>query len=80
MTSNYKQKDGEILYRLEKPKSRSHIIFVEDLGMDEDGWFISVKWINTKTGEINRESCIIRKDIESWLNPLLRDGWVKIQL
>jgi hypothetical protein len=78
--SDYKQIDGKILHRLEKPKSRTHIIFVEDLGMDDEGWFISVKWIYTKTGEIKRESCIIRKSISDWLNPLLRDGWEEIQL
>ena len=74
----YKQKDGKVLYHLKKPKAKNEIIFVEDIGMDGDGWFISVRHQNQKTKEISREHCIIQKNVQTWLVGYLRDGYVDI--
>jgi len=75
---NYTQRDGKILYHLQKPKAKNEILFVEDIGMDEDGWFISVRHQNTKTKAIQREHCIILKNVDTWLEGYLRDGYVDI--
>lgn len=67
-----------ILHHLRKPKAKCDIIFEEDLKMDEDGWFISVKHIQRKDGKVTRESCIILKNVETWLNSYLQDGYVDL--
>ena len=72
----YVQKDGKILHILKKPKTRNNIIFVEDLGMDEDGWFITVRFVANKSGETIREHCIIEKNLKTWLDQYIRDGYV----
>lgn len=59
---------------LEKPKSRQRIEVVPDAN---DDWFIDIKWVEKKSGKIARSSCIIRKDLESWISHLERQGWVK---
>jgi len=76
-TSQHQKIDGKILHHLVKPKSRTEIIFVEDLWMDEDGWFITVRHTNKKDGSVNRESCIIRKDVPTWLRSYEQDGWIE---
>lgn len=63
-----------ILYELKKKYAKSTITFEEDLNMDSDGWFINIK-NKTKNGILKRNSLIIRKDIETWLNKYLNDGW-----
>ena len=63
-----------IEFILEKPKSRQRIEVVPD---EQDDWFISVRWVEKKTGNIARSSLIIRKDLETWMNHLERQGWVK---
>lgn len=68
-----KRIDGELLCRL--VKGRNQIDIVEDLGMDEDGWFLTVKRIKTKTGELKSESCIIRKNAQVWIDSYLREGY-----
>ena len=75
---NYTQKDGKILYHLRKPKSKNEIIFVEDLGMADDGWFITVRHQNIKTKAIQRESCIVEKNMETWLSGYLHEGYENI--
>jgi hypothetical protein len=78
MKSNQHQRiDGKVLHHLVKTKAKNEIIFVEDLWMDEDGWFITVRHINKKDNSINRESCIIRKDIPTWLTSYLQEGWTE---
>lgn len=72
----HKRIDGKILHHLTKPKARNEIIFVEDLAMDDEGWFITVRYQTVKNKEITHESCIIRKDLETWINGYLRDGYV----
>jgi hypothetical protein len=67
-----------ILYHLRKPKAKCDIIFEEDLEMDEDGWFITVKHVQKSDGKITRESCIILKNVDTWLSPYLRDGYVEL--
>ena len=74
----YTQKDGKILYHLRKPKAKNEIIFVEDLGMADDGWFITVRHQNIKTKAIQRESCIVEKNMETWLSGYLHEGYENI--
>lgn len=72
------EREGKILYHLQKPKSRTEIVVFEDLKLDEDGWFLKVRSQKVKTGEITNEMCIIRKDIEILIDRYLRDGYVDI--
>lgn len=72
-------KEPKVLYHLEKPRSRYKIIFVEDLAMDPDGWFIDVQYRWKKDDKIERSSCIILKDVKAHLSPLLREGWEIIE-
>ena len=41
-----------ILHHLRKPKAKCDIIFEEDLAMDEDGWFITVKHVQRTTAKL----------------------------
>jgi hypothetical protein len=75
---SYTQKDGKILYHLQKPTAKNEILFIEDIRMDEDGWFISVRHQNIKTKAIQREHCIILKNVDTWLKGYLQDGYVDI--
>lgn len=75
---DYKQRDGKLLHHLQKPKAKNEILFIEDIGMDSDGWFISVRHQNIKTKAIQREHCIILKNVDSWLKGYLQDGYVDI--
>jgi hypothetical protein len=59
---------------LEKPRSRQRIEVIPD---SNDDWFIDIKWVEKKTEKIVRSSCIIRKDLETWIKSFERDGWVK---
>jgi hypothetical protein len=63
-----------IEFILEKPKSRQRIEVVPD---EQDDWFIDVKWVEKKTDKISRSSRIIRKDLDTWMSQLERQGWVK---
>jgi hypothetical protein len=67
-----------ILHHLRKPKAKCDIIFEEDLEMDDDGWFITVKHVQRNNGKITRESCIILKNVSAWLDPYLREGYVDL--
>jgi hypothetical protein len=64
------------LHHLQKSKGRYDIIFEEDLKMDPDGWFVTVKKINKKDGSIADESCIILKDVPQWVDSFIRSGYV----
>jgi hypothetical protein len=59
-------------YILEKLKSRQRIEVISDVS---DNWLIDITWIEKKTGKIIRSSCIIRKDLETWMRSLQKDGW-----
>jgi hypothetical protein len=63
-----------IEFILEKPKSRQRIEVVPD---EQDDWFIDVKWVEKKSNKVSRSSRIIRKDLETWMSHLERQGWVK---
>lgn len=58
---------------LKKDRARKEIHFVTDFSMDPDGWFISVKSI--QSGKVTSESCIIKKDLEQWIDSYRREGW-----
>jgi hypothetical protein len=65
-----------ILHTLTKSRSKFRIEFVVDPHRDNsDGWFILVRWIENKTGNVNDESMIIRKDVNTWLSNLGSVGW-----
>ncbi len=73
--SGYVQKDGKILHQLKKPKAKNHILIVGDLGMDNDGWFITVRFVANKSGKTTNEYCITRKNVKSWVDQYIRDGY-----
>jgi hypothetical protein len=62
-----------VLYKLKKKYAKHQIIIEEDLNMDESGWFISIKYKTKKS--IKEACCIIRKDLDIWLNSYLKKGW-----
>jgi len=59
-------------YILEKSKSRQRIEVIPD---EYDNWFINITWVAIKSGKIVRKSCIIRKDLEMWIEFFQRKGW-----
>ena len=63
---------------LKRPRAFNHIVIdVDDeMNMDDDDWFISVKYIKTKTGVMASQSCIVRKDLNGWLTSLKRQKYV----
>jgi hypothetical protein len=63
-----------IEFILEKPKSRQRIEVVPD---EQDDWFIDINWVEKKTDKISRTSRIIRKDLDTWMSQLERQGWTK---
>jgi len=66
------------LFKLKKKYAKTQIVFIENLDMDKDGWFIDINSVD-KNGKIKNCITIIRSDIESRLNGYVRDGWVKIK-
>ena len=73
---NNQHLEGTILHLLKKEKARKEIHFVTDFSMDPNGWFISVKTI--QSGKVTSASCIIKKDLEQWLDSYRREGWVSV--
>jgi hypothetical protein len=63
------------IYRLEKKRARTSIIFDENLEMDSDGWFVDIKKVNKKDDKLKSLKTIIKKDIDTWLNSYISDGW-----
>ena len=63
---------------LKRPRAFNHIVIdVDDeMNMDDDDWFISVKYIKTKTCVMASQSCIVRKDLDGWLTSLKRQKYV----
>ena len=63
---------------LKRPRAFNHIVIdVDDeMNMDDDDWFISVKYIKTKTGVMASQSCIVRKDLDGLLTSLKRQKYV----
>ena len=65
-------KSEKVLYILEKPKAKTYYKIVED---KDDPWFIYIQKIDKKTNQIQKNSMIIAKDLESQLNLIKSDGW-----
>jgi hypothetical protein len=65
-------KSEKILHILEKPKAKTYYKIVED---KDDPWFIYIQKIDKKTKEIQKNSMIIAKDLESQLKLIKSDGW-----
>lgn len=63
---------GKIIHRFKKERSRSYCIMEED---KEDPWFVYVKKIDIKTGNVNDCSMIIAKDVKDWVLGLTESGW-----
>lgn len=64
-----------LLYKLTKQKSIYEINIYEDRQMDPDGWFIDIQQNVKKSGKITSRYCIIKKDLQHFLNKYLLDGW-----
>lgn len=65
----------EIKYTLKKSRAKQRIEISPDYSMDPDGWFYRIAYIENKTGKLAHEHCVIEKDIPTWLDGLIRDGW-----
>ena len=74
--NDYTQIDGKILHHIKK--GRREIIFVEDLGMADDGWFITVRHTNKKKPDYLHESCICEKNMQTWLEGYLHEGYAHV--
>jgi hypothetical protein len=68
------KKQGKILHKFEKPRSKTFCIMEEDT---EDPWFVYVKKIENKSGKVSDSSMIIAKDVEDWIEALEKSGWAK---
>jgi hypothetical protein len=75
--NDYQQVDGKILHHIKK--GRRGIIFVEDLGMADDGWFITVRHTNKKKPEYKHESCICESNMQTWLDSYLNEGYTFVE-
>ena len=58
-------KENNILVRMVKRGSPQSVIFFAD---KEDDFMIHVAKVQTRTGEITRESLIIRPDVDQWIS------------
>lgn len=58
---------------LNKSRSRNTIVLYEDI---DDPWFVEVVTKVKKSGEVTRTSIMIRKDVDLYLDMLVREGWV----
>ncbi len=58
---------------LNKSRSRNTIVLYEDI---DDPWFVEVVTKVKKSGEVTRTSIMIRKDVDVYLDMLVRDGWI----
>jgi len=58
---------------LNKSRSRNTIVLYEDI---DDPWFVEVVTKVKKSGEVTRTSIMIRKDVDVYLDMLVREGWV----
>jgi hypothetical protein len=74
MAESNKPKRGQVLARLEKPRSPLAVEFQVD---KEDEDLVRVRYM-TKKGEEKRHSTIILKDVEQWVSSLERDGYNKV--
>ena len=58
--------------KLIKPRAKTEIIFKPD---KEDEWFVYIIHAEKKSGK-KRSSMIIKKDMDSFLQVYLNDGWI----
>jgi len=70
-TSKTPSKDGELLFKMEKPRSPLHVEFRLDI--EEDDWVI-IKYKN-KQGVEKRHHTIIMKDLLKFKKSLEREGY-----
>lgn len=62
------------LFKLKKKRAHGEIVFTENINMDPyDKWFIDIKRVNSKGEKLL--STIIRKDVDSWKNYYISQGW-----
>ena len=58
---------------LEKKGSRQRIVITTDANED---WFLYIKHVVIKSGEVDHSSMILRKDLSNWIRYLGTMGWV----
>ena len=67
--------DFKIIKKFTKPRSPRTRLFATN---DQDGWFIDVFSIKTKTQEVvKNEGWITERDLPQWINWYERLGWVE---
>lgn len=62
-----------ILHKLTKKYAKGFITFEEDLITDNSGWIIDIKKTDKKGTKI--QHTIIKKDIDKWIEKLLKENW-----
>jgi hypothetical protein len=67
--------DQSPIYVFNKPRARQRIEIFVDLSMDKDGWFYDVRYIEKKSGKLAHSHCVIKKDIENWIQSFKNEGW-----
>jgi hypothetical protein len=65
--------DAKRLFILKKKGSPHTLEYIED---PEDDWFVYVVKIRNTSKKFESCSMIIQKDIETWMNVSLQEGWV----
>lgn len=68
----------KLIHTYKKPRSRQRIEIHEDLSMDPDGWFLDFRYIENKTNKIAHSHCVIRKDLENWIQGIQSQGWILV--
>ncbi len=77
MKETKESKRGKILYKFEKPRSKTYCVIEED---KDEPWFVYVKKIENKSGKLNDSSMIIAKDVDSWVQGLKESGWIEKEI
>ena len=65
--------DAKRLFILKKKGSPHTLEYIED---PDDDWFVYVVKIRNTSKKFESCSMIIQKDIETWMNVSLQEGWV----
>lgn len=63
---------------LKRPRGQQYIIIDvdEEMNTDDDEWFLKVSYIKNNTDTEVSSSCIIRKDLKTWLGSFKRQKYV----
>jgi hypothetical protein len=72
--------ENQLIHIFNKPRAKQRVEIWIDYNMDEDGWFLEVKYVEKKTQKVASRHCIIKKDLGTWTNQLKSSGWIESEL